>query len=103
MVATDTFTLALNNYRQGGGGGYAMLRGAPVVYDGTVEIRQLLIDDVRRRGTIRPEDVFSRTWELVPRAAIGPALAAMRRDPSPGGRVSRSERVGAGPRLPGRP
>src|SRR5688500_15065851 len=31
---TDSFTMALNNYRQTGGGGYAMLRGAPVVYRG---------------------------------------------------------------------
>ena len=30
---TDSFTLAVNSYRQAGGGGYGMLRGAPVVYD----------------------------------------------------------------------
>ena len=58
----DTFTLALNNYRQTGGGGYAMLKDAPVVFDQQQEIRQLLIDEVRSKGTIKPEDYFTRNW-----------------------------------------
>lgn len=61
----DSFSLALNNYRQSGGGGYAMLRGAPVVYEGQTEIRQLLVDEVKRRGTLRPDDYFKRNWSLV--------------------------------------
>ncbi|MDQ3518686.1 MAG: 5'-nucleotidase C-terminal domain-containing protein [Gemmatimonadota bacterium] len=81
VAPSDTFSLALNNYRQSGGGGYAMLAGAPVVYDGTVEIRQLLIDEVRRRGTIKPDDYYSSNWNLVPGEAIGPALAGMRANP----------------------
>ena len=62
---TDTFTMALNNYRQTGGGGYAMLSGAPVVYDKQQEIRQLLIDEVKRRGEIRQSDYFTQNWTLV--------------------------------------
>ena len=62
---TDIFTMALNNYRQTGGGGYAMLSGAPVVYDKQQEIRQLLIDEVRRRGSIRQSDFFTPNWTLV--------------------------------------
>ena len=62
---TDTFTMALNNYRQTGGGGYAMLSGAPVVYDKQQEIRQLLIDEVKRRGVIRQADYFTPNWSLV--------------------------------------
>ena len=62
---TDTFTMALNNYRQTGGGGYAMLSGAPVVYDRQQEIRQLLIDEVKRRGAIRQPDYFTQNWTLV--------------------------------------
>jgi 2',3'-cyclic-nucleotide 2'-phosphodiesterase / 3'-nucleotidase len=42
-----------------------MLRDAPVVYDKQQEIRQLLIDEVRTRKTIRPEDFFTRNWKLV--------------------------------------
>lgn len=60
----DTFSLALNNYRQSGGGGFAMIKDAPVVYDKQEEIRQLLIDEVQRRTTIRPEDYFSQNWML---------------------------------------
>jgi 2',3'-cyclic-nucleotide 2'-phosphodiesterase (5'-nucleotidase family) len=62
---TDTFTLALNNYRQAGGGGYSMLSGAPVVYDKQQEIRQLLIDEVRRRSVLHQSDYFTPNWSLV--------------------------------------
>jgi 2',3'-cyclic-nucleotide 2'-phosphodiesterase (5'-nucleotidase family) len=62
---TDSFTMALNNYRQTGGGGYAMLRGAPVVYDKQQEIRQLLIDEVKQRGVVRQSDYFTPNWRLV--------------------------------------
>jgi len=62
---TDTFTMALNNYRQTGGGGYSMLSGAPVVYDKQQEIRQLLIDEVRRRGVLRQADYLTPNWQLV--------------------------------------
>jgi 2',3'-cyclic-nucleotide 2'-phosphodiesterase (5'-nucleotidase family) len=61
---TDTFTMALNNYRQTGGGGYSMLSGAPVVYDKQQEIRQLLIDEVKRRGVLKQEDYFTPNWKL---------------------------------------
>src|SRR5262249_38684335 len=50
VASTDTFTMALNNYRQSGGGGFSMLHGAPLVYDHQQEIRQLLIDEVRAKG-----------------------------------------------------
>jgi 2',3'-cyclic-nucleotide 2'-phosphodiesterase/3'-nucleotidase len=74
VAATDTFTMALNNYRQSGGGGFSMLRDAPVVYDRQQEIRQLLIDEVRARGSIDPSDYFQPNWELRPTAAFAPLL-----------------------------
>lgn len=77
VADADSFTLALNNYRQTGGGGYAMLHGAPVVYDRQEEIRQLLIDEVSRRGTIRPEDYFTPNWRIEPGTAVGPLYQAM--------------------------
>jgi 5'-nucleotidase len=76
--------MALNNYRQTGGGGYAMLADAPVVDDRQQEIRQLLIDDVQRRGTIRPEDYFERNWELAPAAARARAYAELVRPATAG-------------------
>jgi 2',3'-cyclic-nucleotide 2'-phosphodiesterase/3'-nucleotidase len=74
VTPTDTFTMALNNYRQTGGGGFSMLRDAPVVYDRQQEIRQLLIDEVRARGAIQPSDYFQRNWQLLPTAAIAPLM-----------------------------
>lgn len=65
VADTDSFTMALNNYRQTGGGGYAMLRDAPVVYDKQEEIRQLLIDEVRARQEITQADYFHQNWTLV--------------------------------------
>ena len=80
VAPTDTFTMAVNNYRQTGGGGYAMLSGAPVTYDGgSTEIRQLLIDEVRSRGTIRPEDYHTVNWRLEPARAVERAYGEMRR------------------------
>ena len=65
VAEADTFTLALSNYRQSGGGAYAMLHGAPVVYDQGKDIRELLIDEVKRRGTLRPEDFAGSHWRVV--------------------------------------
>ncbi len=45
VADSDSFTLALNNYRQTGGGGYAMLATAPLVYDKQEGIRELLIEE----------------------------------------------------------
>jgi 2',3'-cyclic-nucleotide 2'-phosphodiesterase (5'-nucleotidase family) len=67
VAATDTFTMAVSSFRQEGGGGYSMLRGAPVVYDEQREIRDLLIEDVRRRGTMQPSDFGGSKWRVVSR------------------------------------
>lgn len=81
VVDTDTFTMALNDYRQVGGGGYTMLRGAPVVYDQQQVIRQLLVDEVQRKGVLRPEDYFTSNWRLAPDSIVGAAYRSMRRLP----------------------
>jgi len=72
----DSFTLALNNYRRSGGGGYAMLRDASEVFNSTTEIRDLLITEVERRKHIAASDYFQRNWSIVPAAAIPPAYTA---------------------------
>jgi 2',3'-cyclic-nucleotide 2'-phosphodiesterase/3'-nucleotidase/5'-nucleotidase len=51
-----------------------MLRDAPVVYDRQQDIRQLLIDEVRRAGTLRPADYFQPNWRIVPPDAVGELL-----------------------------
>src|ERR1041385_1857158 len=42
-----------------------MLRVAPVVYDPGKDIRELLIDEVKRRGTLRPDDFAGSHWRVV--------------------------------------
>jgi 2',3'-cyclic-nucleotide 2'-phosphodiesterase (5'-nucleotidase family) len=64
VAATDSFTLALNDYRQQGGGGFPAVAAAPVVYRGDATIRDLLVAEFRRRGTVRPEDDFAPSWSI---------------------------------------
>ncbi|MES2176857.1 MAG: 5'-nucleotidase C-terminal domain-containing protein [Gemmatimonadota bacterium] len=80
VAATDSFTMALNNYRQTGGGGYAMLAGAPLVFDKQQEIRQLLVDEVKRKGSIAPGDYFTQNWKIEPASAVSSLYAQLRRD-----------------------
>jgi 2',3'-cyclic-nucleotide 2'-phosphodiesterase / 3'-nucleotidase len=59
------FVMAVNNYRQGGGGNFPHIKDAPVVYNAQVEIRQLLIDWVVANGEIDPTEFASMDWRLV--------------------------------------
>lgn len=81
VADTDTFTLAVHDYRQSGGGGFPVFRDAPLIYDRQQVIRELLIDEVRRRGTLRPEDYFTPNWRLEPDSLVGLAYRSMRRLP----------------------
>jgi 2',3'-cyclic-nucleotide 2'-phosphodiesterase/3'-nucleotidase len=65
VAAADSFTMAVNNYRQTGGGGFSMLHESPVVYDQQREIRDLLIEEIKRRGTIRPSDFAGSRWKVI--------------------------------------
>jgi len=67
---TDSFTMAINNYRQSGAGGYDMLRGAPVVYDKGERIVDLLIDAVRTRSPLDSAELAGvSNWRIVPEVA----------------------------------
>ncbi len=83
VSATDTFTLALNNYRAGGGGGFTMLADAPVVWSREIDIRQLIIDEVTRAAAagkaLDPNDYAARNWSLQPATAIAAAYAEQNR------------------------
>ncbi|GAB3424990.1 bifunctional metallophosphatase/5'-nucleotidase [Flindersiella endophytica] len=64
-VADDqVFALAVNNYRQSGGGNFPGISAAEVLYNRQVEIRQLLIDWVSTTGTIDPATFFHTDWKL---------------------------------------
>jgi 2',3'-cyclic-nucleotide 2'-phosphodiesterase/3'-nucleotidase/5'-nucleotidase len=77
-VAHDqTFTIALNNYRQAGGGGFSMIAAAPVVYDRQEDVRELLLDEIKRKGTLRSVDYFQLNWRLLPEQAARAAQAEL--------------------------
>ncbi len=62
---SDQFALAVNNYRQSGGGGFPAVSTAPVLYSNSTDIRQLLIDWVGAHHTIDPTQFASVDWRLV--------------------------------------
>jgi 2',3'-cyclic-nucleotide 2'-phosphodiesterase/3'-nucleotidase len=65
VTAGQEFALAVNNYRQSGGGGFPHVSTAPVVYNRQNEIRQLLIDWVVAHQVIDPADFATVDWRLV--------------------------------------
>jgi len=66
----DRFTLAVNAYRAQGSGGYTALRGAKVVKEIPDEIRELLIERLRKLGHVRPQT--DHNWIVAPDAAWAP-------------------------------
>lgn len=56
--------LATNNYRQNGGGGYTMLKNAPVLQRSSEEIRDLIIDWVEKHREIPSEP--TNNWRILP-------------------------------------
>jgi 2',3'-cyclic-nucleotide 2'-phosphodiesterase / 3'-nucleotidase len=59
------FAVAINNYRQSGGGNFPGVKTARVLYNAQVEIRQLLIDWVTAQGVIDPTTFTTYDWKLV--------------------------------------
>jgi 2',3'-cyclic-nucleotide 2'-phosphodiesterase / 3'-nucleotidase len=65
IVPTDRFAVAINNYRQNGGGGFPHVVGAPILWNPLIDIRETIIDWVKTNGTIDPSQFFSVDWRLV--------------------------------------
>jgi 2',3'-cyclic-nucleotide 2'-phosphodiesterase/3'-nucleotidase len=64
-VASDQrFVVAVNNYRQSGGGGFPHITGAPVVYNAQVAIREAIVAYATDAGTIDPADFHVVNWQL---------------------------------------
>ncbi|WP_273654596.1 bifunctional metallophosphatase/5'-nucleotidase [Cellulomonas fimi] len=66
VADTQQFVIAINNYRQSGGGSFPGVTTAPVLVNRQVEIRQLLIDWVTEQQVIDPA-TFTATnpdWRL---------------------------------------
>ncbi|WP_433476214.1 bifunctional metallophosphatase/5'-nucleotidase [Spirillospora sp. CA-142024] len=65
-VADDQqFVVAVNNYRQSGGGGFPHIATAPVVYNAQVAIREAIVAYASEAGTIDPATFHVDNWKLV--------------------------------------
>ena len=64
VTADQQFVVAVNNYRQSGGGNFPHVKTAPVVYNRQVEIRQLMIDYVTATGEVDPSTFHTTDWSL---------------------------------------
>ncbi|MBG6214927.1 MAG: 5'-nucleotidase C-terminal domain-containing protein [Cryobacterium sp.] len=62
---TAQFVVAINNYRQSGGGAFPGVTAAPVVHNAQQEIRQLIIDWVTRAKAVEPPSFARVDWTLV--------------------------------------
>jgi 2',3'-cyclic-nucleotide 2'-phosphodiesterase/3'-nucleotidase len=58
------FVVAVNNYRQSGGGGFPHIATAPVVYNAQVAIREAIVAYASAAGTIDPADFHVVNWRL---------------------------------------
>lgn len=66
VTPDQTFRIAINNYRASGGGGFAMFKEGTRVWQSTNEVRDLLAEYVKARGTIDPQTINVRNFTLVP-------------------------------------
>ncbi|MFB9309371.1 2',3'-cyclic-nucleotide 2'-phosphodiesterase/3'-nucleotidase [Agromyces hippuratus] len=65
-VAPDQqFLVAVNNYRQSGGGGFPHIAAAPVVYNAQVAIREAIVSYASAAGVIDPAVFHVENWRLV--------------------------------------
>jgi 2',3'-cyclic-nucleotide 2'-phosphodiesterase (5'-nucleotidase family) len=65
------FKLAVNNYR-GNGGGYPAFANDPILSMSDDEIRNTIIDYIKKKGTIYPE--VDNNWKIVPDYLLSPAI-----------------------------
>ena len=65
IVAGQEFALAINNYRQSGGGNFPGVKDAPVLSNSQQEIRQRIIDYVVTKGILDATMFTQDNWRLV--------------------------------------
>jgi 2',3'-cyclic-nucleotide 2'-phosphodiesterase/3'-nucleotidase len=66
VTPTQTFRVAINNYRAVGGAGFPMFREGTRVWSSTSEIRDLMAAYAQAHGTIDPAAINVRNYTLVP-------------------------------------
>ena len=67
VTATQKLRLATITFRVNGGAGYTMFKDAPVIYRSSKELRELIIDWVKRNGHIPTTP--TNNWRLLPLGA----------------------------------
>ncbi|MGH7527239.1 MAG: 5'-nucleotidase C-terminal domain-containing protein, partial [Gemmatimonadales bacterium] len=85
----DSFTLAINSYRQTGGGGYDMLRRAAVVYDKGERVSDILLEEVAARSPLDPRPIAPSEWRIVPAVAASAVRTIFGVPPEPEPRGAR--------------
>jgi 2',3'-cyclic-nucleotide 2'-phosphodiesterase / 3'-nucleotidase len=65
VTGDQQFVVAVNNYRQSGGGGFPHIATAPVVYNAQVAIREAIVAYASAAGTIDPSSFHVTNWKLV--------------------------------------
>ncbi|WP_084337663.1 bifunctional metallophosphatase/5'-nucleotidase [Actinomadura oligospora] len=64
IAADQKFVVAVNNYRQSGGGGFPHISTAPVVYNAQVAIREAIVAHASASGAIDPDAFHTVNWKL---------------------------------------
>jgi 2',3'-cyclic-nucleotide 2'-phosphodiesterase (5'-nucleotidase family) len=65
LTDDQQFIVAVNNYRQSGGGGFPHISAAPVVYNAQVAIREAIVAYASAAKTIDPSTFHVENWKLV--------------------------------------
>ena len=81
LVPTQKFRVAINNYRYTGGGNYDVFKGKPILYSSPQEVRELMIEYVRRTGVIPAE--ANHNWRILQKEAVEAMVAEATRPRDP--------------------
>ncbi len=71
VTPDQTFVLAINNYRAGGGGGYSMFKEGKILWKSMSEIRDYMAEYIQAKGTIDPQEFYVQNWTLLPESIYG--------------------------------
>jgi 2',3'-cyclic-nucleotide 2'-phosphodiesterase/3'-nucleotidase len=78
LADSQKLRIAVNNYRDGGAGGYTMFPGAKIVWRSTDEIRDLMIEYYSEHKTVPAK--AAGNWKIVPESAALELLREVRRE-----------------------